>query len=221
MPDHLPLMVTAYLAGPVSLPAFPWALDALLMWAASVLRGLEPPAQASDATGLDIPVPLSECGRYYLASFGVYDVEQSDSRWLNQRFPLQEAQLMGNNKLRRIQLSAGRTKSYRIPYETAWLVDDRVTWWCYGDRGRIDELLSLVGYLGRKRAVGLGKVARWEVNSCDQWDGFPVVDSHGRALRTLPADICVDGDLSHGVLLPPYWDATREEPVIAPCGGHT
>ena len=46
-------------------------------------------------------------------------------------------------------------------------------------------LLALVGYVGKKRSVGLGPVDRWEVAPCEPWgDGFPVVDPDGKPLRT-------------------------------------
>jgi hypothetical protein len=217
MPE--PLQVTATLAGPIHLGRMPIALDALVMWAKAQVLGKEPPACAEDCEQLPIPIAESDCGRYHLASCASYEIEDYEHRWINRRFPVSEAQMLGNEKLRRIQLSGGPCKSYRIPMETTWLVDDVMRWWCIGEPGEIRDLLGWVGYLGKRRAVGMGQVASWSVDPCEPWgDGFPVVRG-SMPLRPLPVDTPGVGDdalQAMAVLRPPYWAHYKEEPCVVP-----
>lgn len=213
-----PLHVVAHLAGPVCLPTRHLALDGLLAWAIAARDGLAPPAVASDCKPIEIPIAREPDGRFHLCSHGCCEVEGYEHRWLNRRFPLTEAQEMGCPKLRRVLLKGGPCKSYRLPLETLWMVDDRVEWWCLGDSDAIAKLLDEVGYIGKKRATGLGKVASWAVEPCAPWgDGFPVVRD-GAPLRPLPLDWpgLVEPAQAFQCLSYPYWDHTAEELCAVP-----
>lgn len=206
-----PLEVRAHLRGAVCLPHGGVALDGLLAWAQCTVEGRPPPATADDCTPVDIPVELEPEGRFHLASVAHYEVERCENRWLNRRFPLPEAQEMGHAKLRRVNLAAGAQKTYRLPLETQHVRHDVLTWWCIGDRERVLDLLGMVGYVGKKRSTGLGKVARWEVEPCEPWPGFPVVRD-GKPLRSLPPDWPGLVESAHAMrcLTFPYWAYTRE-----------
>jgi len=214
-----PLQVTAHLAGPVALPNGPIALDSLLAAAVAMRDGIEPPASPAEVVPIEIPVARSPCGRIHLASWSIGEFEARERRYINQRFPIAEAQEFGNAKLRRVRLSEGRTKSYRIPMESGHLVDDQLRWWCIGDQREVEELLSLIGYVGRKRSVGLGRVSRWSVEPIAPWDGFPVALSDGAPLRSLPLDwpgLRADAPTGYRCLTFPYWQRHREELVAVP-----
>ena len=214
-----PLRVRADLAGAICVPSTPVAFDALLGAALALRDGLPPPANARECVPLDIPIARSECGRVYLASHGHCQVETREAEYTNRRFPIPEAQFFGVPKLRRIDIGAGSAKSYRIPRERSHLVDDAMTWWAIGDEVAIRELLTTrIGYLGKRRGVGLGKVARWTVESCETWPGFPVTRD-GYPLRSLPLDwpgLASDVERAEQVLTPPYWDNSRREPCAVP-----
>jgi len=210
--------VTAYLAGPVCLPTRHLALDGLLAWAIAARDGLPPPAVASDCQPIEIPIAREPGGRFHLCSHAVYTPEVHEHRWLNRRFPLPEAQSFGSAKLRTVRINGGPCKSYRLPLDTMWLVGDRIDWWCVGDPDAIAELVDLVGYVGKKRATGLGKVARWTVNECDPWGpGYPVVRD-GRPLRPLPLDWpgITESATAYQCLTYPYWDHQAEELCAVP-----
>lgn len=83
--------------------------------------------------------------------------------------------------------------------------------------GRVRELLALVTHLGKRRAVGLGRVERWEVLPCEPWEGFPVLRD-GRPLRPLPTDWpgLVEYDLGLRTLSYPYWDSSRRVECAVP-----
>lgn len=213
------LEVVADIVGAIALPNGPIALDALLMAAVAVRDGLPHLSVIGvrEAKPLDIPIALSPCGRVYLASLGHAEVEERELRWINRKFPIGEAQGMAEPKFKRINISAGAQKSYRLPLETQHLADGRMTWWADGDAAGVRELLQCITYLGKRRAVGLGRVRSWTVTECEPWPGFPVLRG-GVPLRQLPRDWAglVDYDLAYRVLTPPYWDHVRQEECAVP-----
>lgn len=216
-----PLRIEAILSGGICLPNGPIALDALLMAAVGLRDGLPPPASAHACLDLPIPIAKSECERLYLASLGHFEVEARESEYTNRRFPLAEAQELGGAKLRRIQINAGPSKSYRIPRERLHLTEDRMTWWAVGDADGVRDLLTeWVYYLGKRRGVGLGKVREWRVSECEPWgDGFPVARD-GAPTRPLPIDWPgVDwgaSERAYAAIKPPYWAHHRREECLVP-----
>jgi CRISPR type IV-associated protein Csf3 len=199
------------------MPEHPVALDALLMAAWATREDL-PPLDLRDGATIAIPddaVPLarSACGRIYLASVAQFEAEEHERRWLNRRFPMAEAQMLGGASMRRVNASAGLTKGSRIPQGVVHLRGDVMIWYALGKADAVRQLLEPVQYVGKKRSVGLGRVVRWDVHECEPWDGFPVLDCEGRPLRSLPLDWpglgahCVE----ERVLTPPYWERWRAE----------
>lgn len=212
-----PLVVRAHLRGAVCMPHGGVALDGLIAWAVATRDNLPPPANASECVAIDVPLAREPGGRFHLCSVAAYDVELRENRWLNRRFPLPEAQEMGSRKFRRINISAGAQKTYRLPLETFHVRDDVLTWWAIGDGPAVAELLGLVSYVGKKRSTGLGSVARWDVDPCEPWPGFPVVRD-GKPMRHLPPDWpgLVDPPHAMRTLTYPYWDYVREELCAVP-----
>lgn len=214
-----PIRVTAHLSGEICLPNGPPALDALLTWAEATRRDLPPPATADECVDLPIPIQRSECGRYYLASFGQYIEEGHNSDWTNRRFPIPEAQMLGGPKVRRLNITSGPSKSYRIPRVRTHLVDDKIDWWAIGDVDGVRDLLGLVSYLAKRRGVGLGKVRRWEVAPSESWgEGFPVL-RNGFPTRPLPIDahgVSPDAQTMLATIAPPYWAWARRVEAYVP-----
>jgi CRISPR type IV-associated protein Csf3 len=215
-----PLHIVAEMETRLILPPEGIHLDALLM-AAVARRDDAPPlytqADAVEAQPLDIPIALSACGRYYLATTSIQHVSEREHRWLNRRFPLQEAIALGGPKVRRIQQSEGACKAYRIPVETAHVAE--LHWYAVGDADGVRRLLDLVSRLGRRRAVGEGTVLRWRVVELDEvWDGFPTLSADGAAMRHLPLDVegLRDYAVRIGCVRPPYWARAREQEVACP-----
>jgi len=207
-----PIQIIATIQGAISMPHTPLAIDGILAWAVWAQSGLPPVQVSGQLHPIEIPVQRSGCGRFHLASFAQFEVEQHENRWVNRRFPVPEAQMFGVDKFRRVNITAGAQKSYRLPLDTVHLVVDMLTWWAVGDADAIRDLLGVVHYLGKKRSTGGGKVACWSVEECEPWEGFPVV-RNGRPLRTLPHDWpgLDDPATAYATLTYPYWDHTREE----------
>jgi len=213
-----PLEVRAVLSGPICMPDHPLALDGLLGAAVCVRDDISPATTAAEVVPLDIPIARSACGRVYLASCAQCEAEEYELRYTHKRAPIEQYQTMGGPKLKTVNITAGANKGYRIPRETAHLVDDAITWWCVGDAAEVSALLRLVHHLGKRRAVGLGRVREWSVQSVEPWDGFPVLHE-GEPLRPLPTDfpgLAAAHDVAYAVLQPPYWDNSRSELCAVP-----
>lgn len=213
-----PLAIVARLGGALSLPSGPLALDALLA-SAVALRDDLPPVSVVGVLPIEIPIQREPAGRFHFASFSESAAEEHELRWLNRRFPLAEAQALGNSKLKRVNLQGGPCKSFRTPIETTHLLDDTIRWWCLGEEVEIRALLGLVTHLGKRRGVGLGRVVEWTVSPCEPWPGFPVVRD-GSPLRPLPLDWpgIEEPEAYAGVacLTYPYWQREREEVLAMP-----
>lgn len=215
-----PLRIVATLGGAIADRSKRLMLDSLCMAAVAARDGLDPlPPWHTGPTKLDIPIARSECGRVYLCSQGLSADDVHELRYKNRRFPIEEAQLLGDAKLKRINLTGGPCRSYRIPMDTVHLRGDQIEWYALGEAAELEALLvGWVGYLGHRRAVGLGKVLQWEVQPCEAWPGFPVVRG-GQPLRPLPPDWAGldDGvEMAMGNVLPPYWRRAEEELCAVP-----
>lgn len=217
------LQVEAYLRGAIAMPGGPIALDGLLAAAVAMRDGITPALTEADLVSIEIPVQREPAGRFHLASFSHSEVEEYEGKFLNRRFPITEAQSLGEQRLKRVGDTAGPCKSYHIPFEIQHLRDAKMTWWCIGEPEEIFNLLTRhISHLGKKRAAGLGAVREWRVQVCEpgkEWgDGFPCV-LRGRPTRPLPLDwpdVLPDSPQGLRVLTYPYWQQAREEMVWLP-----
>jgi len=212
-----PLCVTAKLAGPVCMPEYGVALDACLA-AAVCQRDQVPPAfTEAEVIDIEIPVAMEPSGRFHLCSNGVYTAEHRESRYKQRRPVIGEMQAMGD-AVKTMRINAGPSKGYRIPFEVVRCSEDEIRWWMVGDEMGVRGLLDFVMYVGKHRAVGVGRVLAWTVEPCEPWgDGFPVVID-GQPLRALPPDwpglvtpVVVDATLTY-----PYWLRERRQPCAIP-----
>lgn len=216
------LRIVAEIEGRIALPSGPMAIDSLL--AAMVARRLDlPPLMlASEALPIEIPIQRAPGGAFHLASFSIGAFERFGVKWVNRRFPVAEAQTLGSDKIRRISIASGPCKSYRIPLPAGHLTEDALTWYAVGARDPIAGLLSHCRYLGKRRAVGLGRVVRWTVEPCEPWGaGFPLLSPDGEPLRTLPVTwpgVRHGAEQAFRTLSYPYTDKTREALCYAPEG---
>lgn len=182
-----PMMIIAKINGGICMPYNPLAIDALLAYSVALRDHLPPCSTPYEVMPIEIPLKREPEGRFHLCSQAVFDVECLENRYKNKRPVIAEAQNMGKT-IKRIQISAGHSKGFRIPYEVLYLTEDTIRWWAIGDTEEVLKLLSFITHIGKHRNVGLGKVRDWSVEECEPWDnGFPVI-LDGKPLRTLPED---------------------------------
>ena len=197
----IPLQVTAHLQGPITGAPM---LDALLEYVAAQRLGLV--AGFGEIQRMAIPVEREPGDRFWMASSPDVLWDQREQRYIHRRFPIHEAQMLGDAKLRRVHIGAGACRSYRIPGDVAWADGDAIRWWCIGDKDAIEDHLIEIRYLGKRRAVGRGIVGQWVVEPCESWAGFPIVRD-GQPMRPLPLDWpgLVDPPTAYHTLSPPYY----------------
>jgi CRISPR type IV-associated protein Csf3 len=213
----IPIRITATLDGGIQLSQGPVAIDALLAWVVCKLED-RPPITAGDVPDVAIPVAKENLGRFYMASFAMSEWELYERRFVQRKFPVGPAQRLAVEKFKRINVSAGPQKSYRIPGQIAHAVDDTLTWYAVADDEAVRDLLRFVTHLGKRRAAGRGKVRCWTVDPCEPWGaGFPV-ERDGKPLRNLPVDWpgLVSPLHAYATMSYPYWDHTREETCAVP-----
>jgi CRISPR type IV-associated protein Csf3 len=190
-------------------------LDSLLVYQVARERGLV----CLDATMLspiEIPIAKEPGGRFYLCSAGQSVEIEAEMQHTVRRPIVAEAQRLATTRLRRIDITGGENKGYYLPRPVGYL-ENGIEWWCLGEAEELRRLLSCVTHLGKRRAVGLGRVDAWSVEPCEPWPGFPVVRD-GKPLRRLPIGWpgVEEARCGFGTIAPPYWDQSREEPCLLP-----
>ena len=85
-----------------------------------------------------IPVAEEPRGRFHLATSPIFYADAHELRYVNQKFPIAESQMFGDAKLKRVHVSQGATKSYRIPQEAMHVDGDVIAWYCVGDEEPIE-----------------------------------------------------------------------------------
>jgi len=136
-----------------------------------------------DQRKIALPLEMRESNGewYWAASFAFgRPVLEERTHW-HKRLDAQAAETYVDFGKRRgvVNTGSGYFKGYRMPL-TIFLVP-RLEWYVVGDAMRIQQLLSRVTHLGKKRSQGNGKVARWTVepSSEDLSDRRPVPDPNG------------------------------------------
>lgn len=114
------------------------------------------------------------------------------------------------------------TKSYRLPLRVRAVAC--VRWFALGNRARLHDALRRVWFLGKKRSIGYGHVARWTVErAAADYSWFAPAPSSPAVvlMRTLPAGHWLPAMLTGyrrdfcGVA-PPYWHPERACEAVRP-----
>lgn len=206
-----PLRVTASLASGIVFNFRPM-LDGILAAVYARRAGLNLiPISVEDLVPIQVPIATSGCGRFALCSEAQFDVEEHEDRY-KQRRPVTEQFARLAPKVKSVKITGGPNKAYRVPYRVQLMRDDVVTWYALGDRAMVTELLQEVFFLGKHRGSGKGQVESWDVEPCDPWEGFPILQD-GTPLRPLPEDYpgVTGARFEYRVLTPPYWMQAREQ----------
>lgn len=216
-PDRsTPIVVRAHLRSSVSLPTDSVAIDALLASAVVLRDGITPATSEDELVPIEIPLERADGGRFHLASVGHFDVEEHELRHITRRAPIEEYKAHGKRKMPAVKTTAGADKGSRIPMPVVHPVGGVITWWAIAtDVDEVRSLLVLVSHIGKKRAVGVGRVDRWTVEPVEPWGpGFPIVLPDGIPARNLPDGWPgVRDGAAQGwrCITYPYWQRSREE----------
>lgn len=117
----------------------------------------------------------------------------------------------------KVAINSGEFKSYHMPLYLELV--DRLTWYAIGDADEVRRLLTThVLHLGKKRNVGHGVVAAWEV---EPWEGPSdrwLWREPGVPARAIPMEMLEawDGETMIAGTRPPYWLAAHQEECAVP-----
>lgn len=228
----VPILVTAHLAAPISGPAPP-QLDALLEAAASYLSSapegreswrISRATPVADLPRPDIPLARAEIGGWLVArsSSPIFRAESDEHEYVNRRLDPGGLDACDPTALKRIVVSAGAYKSYRLPLRVRRV--DRVRWFAVGDPETTLDMLRRVETIGKKGSIGYGRVDRWSVDRADADRSWFAADAQGRPvlMRPLPwgdwlPDGLVGARRGYGPCRPPYWHPGLYTEIVEPC----
>ncbi len=110
--------------------------------------------------------------------------------------------------------TVGRWMDRRIPYQARQSTTARWTAYCVGNAEEIAALLHNVRFLGKRRNVGYGEVAHFDIQP---WGGKPIdtLVRDGRLIHAVPADCGLVSADSAPVLVgwtPPQWKPSLFSP---------
>ena len=217
------LRVTAYLRTGIICDRW-LPLDAILLYQASRDQCSEQmatlPGGETEKKNVTMPLAVIHPGEsdwYYACSWAQpqpWWIAEGRDYW-NKRLDQQFAYLVDFGGRRgKVMTAKGRYRSYHMPvfYRTAL----EITWYCVGDKERIECLLSTVTHIGKKRAQGWGAVARWKVTLYPEdysiWRGkqltrgVPIQDAKEEKILRL----------MHYGLRPSYYRSQNQMPLAMP-----
>lgn len=160
--------------------------------------------------------PVACCSAPILAAEDAETVEH-----IGKRIDPSLAGLLAPGAARKINTTNSWTKSYRLPLRIRRV--EAIVWFAVADRPTILRLLRRVPALGKKRSVGYGAVASWDVTWADEdWSWFGPCESGPLLMRCLPDGDglpvnLVGGRRDFGACCPPYWHQERYTEVVVPC----
>lgn len=201
-----PLRVTLRTHVPIVHYSAPY-LEGLLAWAVVMEEtggeGVEKPPrytplplEVAGFYGSGGQLPLWKAGAIMPAGFALRDVV-----WVHKRAPAAR-----HSQTKAINTSTGRYMERRIPLPT--LSTPEWESLCYGNALEIARLLDLVAFVGKRRGVGFGEVASWEIAP---WEGGDPHVSDGRLMHAIPQEHAARagyGIVDAPVLVgwtPPHW----------------
>lgn len=204
------IKVTAHLTAPVITGGGYMTLDGLL--AALLFDEL----QDVDAAHAAIPIRATQ-GLYHASAAIMEPIERGRVAFIASLRPQHgiDPDLILKNKRgelhRKFDTSLTNVmNSYRM------LTVPTVTWYAEGDAARIQRLLEPVQFIGKRRASGFGRVARWELEQNDL-DG--IEGPFGEPLRPVPQD-AFNGDKSLPLVdaawRPAYWRVEHRAACYVP-----
>jgi CRISPR type IV-associated protein Csf3 len=158
----------------------------------------------------------------YRASSPVFVVETDNHEFFGKRLGVEHASLIDPRDRKVVAMGNATYRSYRLPLRVRAI--RRVVWWVASDRRRaIKQLLRKITSIGKKRSIGYGAVAKWDVDQCDiDMSWFAPTEKGTILMRPLPNCDELPADLAgacpdFGAVQPPYWHPQRYVERMIPC----
>ena len=236
MTNLVPLQVTAHLESGLS-SSNPWgvALDGLLaaqLWsehkASLRAAGTKPPDLHTQDNPLDLDLPLARCTHaganlWHWAATTAYPVDSDPTRPPEARYwaayiDQRRAATIATPPTS-ISPGRGRWRLRRIP--TLVTICTTVVWHAVGDVHAIEELITPLAAIGKRRGTGEGRVLRWEVTPRPDLDAHTASHLHPNGTLgrpTPPACLTSDHEPAQGIagLRPPYMHRARQHQLCLP-----
>ena len=155
------------------------------------------------------------------ASGPIYWSQAELAEKINKQTAGVEAGLLDPGHRRIFTTNAGWTKSYRLPLRVRLIFE--VAWFAVGHREGCQAALNLCPAIGKKIAVGYGRVNRWEIDEVEEdWSWFAPTEQGPILMATLPRGDWIPAGLigsriDFGACCPPYWHPERYTEVVTPC----
>lgn len=137
------------------------------------------------------------------------------------KIAVEHASMLGPSSRVVVATTNSWTKSYRLPLRERLV--GCVKWFAFGDRREILNVVRRVRSIGRKVSIGLGMVAEWTVETCeDDYSWYAPTGRGPMLMRTLPVGDWLPSGLigarmDFGAAVPPYWHPERYTEIVVPC----
>lgn len=238
-PTLVPLRIRARLASGIA-QAAPWgiALDGLLaseLWAETKAErraaGHPAPGLLDVAEPEDLELPLARCtapnGLWHWAATCAYPEGRPthlppEVRHWTGRLDHRSAEQLTTSLPAVVSGRQGRYRARRMPLLVTPCT--AVTWTAVGHPGRLEEILTGITAIGKKRSHGEGHVLAWEIAEAPDVDPWTAAHLHpdGALGRPTPPyclaghDEVVDGGHGAAGLRPPYMHPARQHTLHLP-----
>ena len=212
-----PLKITFEMVFPIVL-GWPWiALDGLLAHF-ELLRTLGSDYFLLESKKVetemvnDLYIPLGRWHDIYMSSVSIFEPKKIFEETIYKRFETKGAINIGKRKRQKVHINSGYFRNFMIalPYIPA----QKVIFYAFGERERIEEILSYVPGLGKKVAIGFGEIKNIKVESIDK--NYSLVKD-GLAMRPVPVEYTKDyEEIARLAYTFPYWDKTLVKECVVP-----
>jgi CRISPR type IV-associated protein Csf3 len=219
--NYTPLSISFKVRPPVYL-AHPWMyFDSLIQYlcmrdALGELFYILPSDQVLPVEDLMIPIKKTE--DVYHASVSQFDKAPLYQSTIYKRFQDKNVdKLKPRQRQGRVHTDRGYFKDFMI--NLPFITPDEVTFYTCADKSELERLLPHLAYLGKKGAIGGGKILNFKIEDAETDYSF---FKDGRIMRPIPQRMARSFPLLEGSTFmnssykPPYWDKRNITMCLVP-----
>lgn len=219
--DYCPLQVSFKVRPPVFL-AHPWLyFDSLIQYLC--LRDCLCELFYILPTDMHVPVedlqiPIKKTGDVYHASVSQFDRAPLYQSTIYKRFNDKSVEsLKPKQRKGRVHTDRGYFKDFMI--NLPFITPNEISFYTYADKFEIKRLLPHLSHLGKKGAIGGGKILKYSVKETETDYSFY---KDGQIMRPIPHELAKNFPLVEGSQFmnssykPPYWDKSNIKMCLVP-----